>query len=43
MRLPYENVVNYAITRFADKENPTLLDFNHLKNISQVQQGLVTY
>lgn len=43
MSLPYDNVVNHAITRFADKENPTLLDFNHLKNISQVQQGLVTY
>lgn len=43
MALPHENIVNYAIKNFADKEKPSLLDWNHLKVISQLQQGLVAY
>ncbi len=43
MPLPHEHVVNHAIRNFADKEKPSLLDWNHLKVISQIQQGLVAY
>jgi hypothetical protein len=43
MTLPHENVVKYSIQAFAAKENPTMLDWNHLKAISQVQKGLIEY
>ncbi|MCA6129181.1 AHH domain-containing protein [Thalassolituus oleivorans] len=43
MALPYENVVNHSIKAFAEKEKPSMLDWNHLKAISQVQKGLIEY
>lgn len=43
MPLPHEHIVNHAIASFAKRENPSLLEFNHLKVLSQVQQGLVAY
>lgn len=36
MTLPHEHVVNHAIDTFARKEKPSLLDFNHLKVVSQI-------
>lgn len=43
MALPHDDVVNNAITCFANKEAPSLLDWNHLKALSQIQQRLITY
>lgn len=43
MTLPHEHVVNHAINNFAKKDKPSLLDWNHLKVVSQIQQGLITY
>ena len=43
MPLPHDHVVNHAIDNFARKEMPSLLDFNHLKVVSQVQQDIVAY
>lgn len=43
MALPHEHVVNFTIENFANKENPSLLDWNHLKIISKIQQSLVAY
>lgn len=43
MPLPHEHVVNHAISNFANKDQPSLLDWNHLKTLSQVQRGLAEY
>ncbi|MAR92749.1 MAG: hypothetical protein CML06_17985 [Pseudomonadales bacterium] len=43
MTLPHEHVVNHAINNFAKKDKPSLLDWNHLKVVSQIQQGLIAY
>lgn len=43
MPLPHEHVVNHAISNFANKEQPSLLDWNHLKTLSQIQRGLAEY
>ncbi len=43
MSLPHEQVITHAINTFASKETPSLLDWNHLKVLSQVQKGLVEY
>lgn len=37
MSFPHEHVVNHAIKDFSRKEKPSLLDWNHLKVLSQVQ------
>ena len=39
----HEYIVNQAINNFATQDKPSLLQWNHLKVISQVQQGLLTY
>lgn len=36
MPLPHEHVVNHAIRNFASKEQPSLLDWNHLKTLSRI-------
>lgn len=41
MPLPHEHIVNHAIKDFASKEKPSLLDWNYLKVLSQVQKGLI--
>lgn len=43
MPLPHESIVNRAIRQFAQKEIPSLLDWNHIKVLSQVQEGLIKY
>ncbi|WP_444996286.1 AHH domain-containing protein [Aliikangiella sp. IMCC44359] len=43
MSLPGEAAVNFAIKQFAEKENPTLCDLNHVKAVSQAQERLIEY
>lgn len=40
---PIASAINTAIRNFAGKDLPTLLDWHHLKSLSQVQTGLVEY
>jgi len=41
MSLAKAENLNHAMMNFATKAQPSLLDWNHLKALSQVQQGLV--
>lgn len=43
MRYPQNTVINRAIDRFAKNDQPTLLQWNQLRSLSQVQKNLIAY
>lgn len=43
MALFHDSIVNRAIDRFAKDDNPSLLQWNQLKSLSQVQKNLIAY
>lgn len=40
---PNQSAVEFAIKQFARKDNPSLLDWDNVKTMSQIQVRLVEY